>query len=143
MTRIISVDPGSKKCGLLLADREKSIVLEGKVVKACDVLEHIIAWCELEPVSLIILGNGTSSKYWAKSLGEISPIKLIDERGTTLLARKRYWELWPPIKWLSWVPRGLLLPPDQLDAIAALVLLEDYLNTKLRWPYPPDFKIEP
>ena len=44
--------------------------------------------------------------------------------------------------WLSRVPRDLFVPSDELDAVAALVILEDYLQKKLRWVGPPPFKID-
>lgn len=141
MKRAIAVDPGSSKCGLLLADLSNGIVLDGKVVSKDNVKEVIIRWRDEENSELIFLGNGTSCQYWHAVLSKILPLQLVEERGTTLKARRRYWELWPPNIFLRLLPRGMVLPPKDLDAIAALVLLEDYLNVKLIWPAKPDFKI--
>ena len=41
------------------------------------------------------------------------------------------------------VPRGIILPPDNLDALAAMVLVEDYLNKTLTWNEKPSFKTLP
>ena len=71
----------------------------------------------------------------------LAPIEIVEERGTTLRARERYWELCPPGILLSWLPRGLIVPIQPLDAVAALVLLEDHLNKKLNWRGSPNFKI--
>ena len=70
---------------------------------------------------------------------------VVDEKGTTLRARDRYWQLWPPSNFIKFVPRGMLmlLTPDNLDALAAMVLLEDYLNHNLSWVEKPSFKTWP
>ena len=75
-------------------------------------------------------------------LNDLAPIEIVDERDSTLRARTRYWELWPPMNWQRWIPRGLLLPPNDLDAIAALLLLEDHLDKQLSWQELPSFRIE-
>ncbi len=64
------------------------------------------------------------------------PIRVVDETGTTLRARERYWQLWPARGWKRLLPKGLRIPSGDLDAIAALVILEDYLDRPLQWPGP-------
>ena len=141
MKRLIAIDPGQKKCGLLLADLDHNIVLDGRVVEQLFVIDVIISWKSEGNVSGIILGNGTSSKYWQSMLSGLVPIEIVEEKGTTLRARARYWDLWPPGIWLRWLPRGLLVPSQHLDAVAALVLLEDHVKEEFEWPGSPDFKI--
>ena len=143
MSRLIAIDPGSGKCGLVLADAQEGIVLEGIVVEKSAVLDQIASWLYQSTVEIILLGNGTSSKYWERMIKELAPVKLVEERGTTLRARSRYWELWPPTGWQRFMPKGLILPSQPLDSVAALVLLEDRIQKKLSWPSLPDFKIEP
>ncbi len=145
MTRVLSIDPGNNKCGLLLADISEQVVLEGKVVRKELVINIINSWLEKTSFERIFLGNGTSSDFWKDYLTSliVVPIQIVEEKGTTIRARERYWELWPPNRFLKVLPRGLLLPPDQLDAVAALVLLEDCLNRKFQWPQKPNFRIEP
>ena len=143
MSLIISIDPGTEKCGLLLADLQEEIVLEGRVVHHSSVISLIVQWQAKGFLKAILLGNGTSSQYWEKSLEKLLNISvvIVEERGSTLRARIRYWELWPPTNWLRFLPRGLILPPGNLDAVAALILLEDYLDKKLSWHGPTNFKI--
>ncbi len=140
MSRLLAVDPGKNKCGLLNSDPEKGIVIEGRVVASNDVFDLVISWHEKQAFQGIILGNGTSSSYWKQKFKDISAVYLVEEYGSTLRARNRYWEIWPPTSFLRFVPRGLLIPPVDLDAIAALVILEDYLKKKLVWNGPPVFK---
>ena len=140
MSKFLAIDPGNKKCGLLLADLDLDLVLDGRVVNHLEVIDLIINWSSEGPLNGIILGNGTSSKYWQRQLQRFGSIEIVEERGTTLRARNRYWEIWPPGIWLRWLPRGLILPSQPLDAVAALVLLEDHVNKKLTWSGPPNFK---
>ncbi len=142
MSFLVSLDPGSSKCGLVLADVKSRLVLEGKIVDSDAVIHMINKWQEKFTCRKLILGNGTSSKYWIKPLSELCVVEVVDEKGSTLRARDRYWELWPPLGWRQYIPRGLILPPNNLDAVAALVLLEDYLGAKLKWSGPPVFKNE-
>ncbi len=141
MSILIAIDPGINKCGMILINPDEGIVLEGRTVHSDEVLKQIIDWQERQKLQRIVLGNGTTSERWLDLLKELAPVSLVDEFGTTLRARERYFELWPPTKWLAFLPRGLILPPMELDSIAALVLLEDHLKKKLRWVGPPPFRI--
>ncbi len=140
MNYLVSVDPGINKCGLVLSDIDKFVVLKGIVIKSEDVIPLISQWKQKYPFKEIILGNGTSCNYWEKLLSELANIILVEERGTTLRARERYWQLWPKSNWQRILPKGICLPPSDLDAVAALLLLEDYLGINLAWLGPPDFK---
>ena len=141
MSRLLAIDPGRSKCGLVLVDLAEGLVLQGKVVKVSLVMEVIKIWQKEKSLQEIVLGNGTSSSLWEKKLRGLAPLKVVEEKGTTLRARERYWELWPPNDWLKWLPRGLFVPPYDLDAVAALVLLEDYLDRKFVWNGAPLFRI--
>ena len=106
-----------------------------------DNLEYFLdVWNRRYLFDKIVLGNGTSSEDRLNSLKDKYPIELVEEKGTTLRARNRYWELNPPSIWIRWIPKSLLLPPENLDALAALVILEDHLQKKLSWKDLPDFK---
>jgi len=142
MSRLVAIDPGKSKCGLLLVDLDLDLVLDGKVVITNDVINIISFWKIHFAFDLVIMGNGTSSKDLINLLEDLCTIKLVNEEGSTLRSRERYWELWPPKNLLSFFPRGLLIPSQPLDAIAALILLEDHLHKKLNWPDKPNFRIE-
>lgn len=55
-------------------------------------------------------------------------IVLVDERNTSLEARRRYYEDHPPRGIWRLVPRGLLVPKAALDGYAALLIVERYLT---------------
>ncbi len=140
MSLLIAVDPGKDKCGLVLSDPDEGYVLEGMNVISSKVVDQIITWKAKITLQGIVLGNGTTSSDWYKLLSQIAPVIVVKEEGSTLRARERYWELWPPVAWLTWMPRGLMVPTHDLDVIAALVLLEDHLQKKLLWVGPAPFR---
>ena len=130
MSILISIDPGNKKCGLLLADTLSLSVIQGHVVQSSSVISLLNDWHSNNKIERIIIGNGTTSKFWELELinHNFKNLNFVDETGTTLKARKRYWELWPPRNLLRLLPRGILFTPDNLDSLAAMILLEDYLK---------------
>ena len=142
MSRLIALDPGHSKCGLVLADAERDLVINGQVVPKDDVLQILSDWCLAHAPKQILIGDGTGSMAWMESLRMLSSVRQVPEHGTTLRARQRYWELWPPTGWRRLLPSGLRIPPGPLDAVAALVILEDVLERRLLWPGPrPAFTI--
>jgi len=143
MGTLIAIDPGKSKCGLVLADAEAGLILKGRVLESAYVLSLIDSWQKVKHSPIILLGNGTTSSQWQERLQRFAEVILVEEMGTTLRARKRYWEIWPPSIWSRWLPRGLLIPPNDVDAVAALLLLEDHLEKKFLWPGPPMFRNEP
>ena len=148
MTRVVALDPGRSKCGLLLADTSTNTVLQGKVIPSSEVLDQLRAWManaleETAQIAELVIGDGTSSTIWQQQLPTNLKVHVVDETGTTLRARERYWQLWPARGWQRLLPSGLRLPPGDLDAIAALVILEDYLDRPLRWPGPDPLRNEP
>ena len=144
MNHLVGVDPGRAKCGLVLVDPEERLVLEGVVLPVSRVIDQLTTWSTQGGVDLILLGNGTSSEQWQPSLRRLASVELVEEQGTTLRARERYWQLWPARGWRKLLPRGMRLPPGDLDAVAALVMVEDHLGSPCRWPQPrPTFKSVP
>ena len=57
MSKIISIDPGNQKCGLLLADLSESMVISGKTVKRSYVIKLINLWKNHNYIDLILLGS--------------------------------------------------------------------------------------
>ena len=145
MSLFISIDPGNRKCGLLLADSDSVKVIEACISSLDRFSELILLWNKNYLIKKIIIGNGTNSNYIENQLKikNIYNYNYIDERGSTLRARFRYWEIWPPNVFIRWLPKEILFPPENLDAIVALILLEDFLNYRLVWPDKVNIKIWP
>ena len=143
MSIYISIDPGIKKCGLLLADIQSGKVIDAGVASLNKFSNLVSLWTEDYKIIRIIIGDGTNCKYIENQLKIYNSLNInyVNERGSTLRARFRYWEIWPPNYFIRWIPKEVLFPPDNLDAIVALILLEDFLKYTLIWPEELDIKI--
>ena len=143
MSFYISIDPGKKKCGLLLANIQSGKVIEAGIASLNKCYDLVLFWNENYNIKKIIIGDGTNCKYIKNELTRknLFDISYVNEKGSTLRARFRYWEIWPPNYFFRWIPQEMLFPPDNLDAIVALILLEDFLKSKLNWPEKVDIKI--
>ena len=68
---------------------------------------------------------------WKQSLTKIIsekvPIIKIDERYSSLEARDRYWQMYPPAGIFRIIPLGMRIPPQPIDDIVAIILIERYL----------------
>ena len=136
MTRIVGLDPGRSKCGLVLVAVDTAEVLSGLVLCPAAVLTQLKRWKDDGEIAEIVLGNGTGSDAWFDVLDALVPVQLVDEHHTTLRARQRFWDLWPPRRWRRLMPEGMRLPPTELDAIAALVMVEDHCKIRCSWTGP-------
>ena len=145
MSFYISIDPGKKKCGLLLANIQSGKVIEAGIASLNKCYDLVSFWNENYNISKIIIGDGTNSKSIKNELKRknLFDINYVNEEGSTLRARFRYWEIWPPNYFIRWLPKEILFPPENLDAIVALILLEDFLKISLNWPEKVDIKIWP
>ena len=145
MSLLISIDPGNSKCGILLADIKNRVVIEAGIVPINSFFELLSLFNKKYVIDKVIIGNGTNSNYLVKELKKekINNLFFVNEKGSTFRARFRYWEIWPPKYLLSFFPKGLLFPPENLDAVVALILLEDFLNQKLTWPENVNLKVWP
>ena len=145
MSLYISIDPGIKKCGLLLADMQSGKVIEAGIASLNKFSDLVSLWSENYQISKIIIGDGTNCKFIENELkrNNFLNINYVNERGSTLRARFRYWEIWPPNYFIRWLPQEILFPPENLDAIVALILLEDFFNFTFTWPDKVDIKIWP
>ena len=143
MSCYISIDPGNNKCGLLLADTKSGNVIDAGISSLSRFSDFVSFWHENYLINQIIIGDGTNCKYIENDLKQknIYNLNYVNERGSTLRARYRYWEIWPPNYFIRWLPKEMLFPPENLDAIVALILLEDFLNCKFCWPKKVDIKI--
>ena len=143
MSFFISIDPGNKKCGLLLADLKSGNVIEAGISSLNKFPDLVLLWNQDYQISKIVIGDGTNSKYIENELkrNNILNFDYINEKGSTLRARFRYWEIWPPSCLIRWLPKEIMFPPENLDAVVALILLEDFLKYTFVWPKKVNIKI--
>jgi RNase H-fold protein (predicted Holliday junction resolvase) len=103
--------------------------LELGIVPTEELAERLADLAARLPLRAVALGGGTHTGAIAPLLGVLGlPVHVIDERETTLLARRRYFEVNPPKGWRKFVPRGMLLPPRPIDDFAALLIAERLLE---------------
>jgi RNase H-fold protein (predicted Holliday junction resolvase) len=128
---ILGFDPGKDKCGLAVMGLDRKLHYH-QVVPAQDAIAIIETLRQKFPVSLLVMGNQTTAKRWKQQLqAELKQslnIMLVDERYSTLEARDRYWQMYPPQGLTKLLPKGMRQPPRPIDDIVAILLIERYLN---------------
>ena len=131
MARAITVDPGKSKCGLVLAEISEKKVYEAIIIKSELIENYVRHLNSFEDKSKIIIGNGTTSSSIKEKLAFFKKeIITFEEKNTSYRAKARYFELFPisGIKFL--MPREVFILNKNLDAIAALIILEDYCKMR-------------
>ena len=132
MSKVLAIDPGISKCGLIIADMKEKKFSEALVIKSNTLLEYVKKICQAEGNIQLIIGNGTSSRNFIKSLKELFPnVIIVDEKNSTLRAKERYFEIFPLNGIQFFLPREIFILNKNLDALAALIILEDYYKCKL------------
>ncbi len=141
MSRVITIDPGKSKCGLVLAEITEKKVYEAIVVKSELLENYLRKIINTEKISQIIIGNGTTSREIKKKLNFFKKeIITFEEKNTTYRAKARYFELFPISGLKFLMPREVFILNKNLDAISALIILEDYCKTKFTLNQNIDFK---
>ena len=141
MPRVITIDPGKIKCGLVLAEISEKKVYKAIILKS-ELLENYVRnLIAAEDISKIIIGNGTKSGEIREKLYFFKKeIITFEEKNTTYRAKARYFELFPISGLKFLIPREVFILNKNLDAISALIILEDYCKTKFTLNQNIDFK---
>ncbi len=131
MSKVIAIDPGISKCGLLLADIKEKKVYEALVIKSHVLLRYVKKRYQNEKKLQCVIGNGTSSKKYIKDLSQFIPNLIIaEEKNSTYRAKQRYFDIFPLRGIKCFLPREIFILNKNLDALAALVIMEDYFQIK-------------
>ena len=132
---ILAIDPGRDKCGLAVLNRANG-VLRHSVVGVSELFPASLQMTRQYGIRTIVLGNQTFSDEVRRMLQPlldqqlVQEIIFVDERGSTEMARSRYWQAFPPSGWRRLIPRGLLVPLCAIDDFAAIILGERFLAKK-------------
>lgn len=128
---ILGFDPGKDKCGVAVMGLDRQLRYH-EVISSRSVMAAIDDLYHKYPISLLVMGNQTTSKRWKQQIQEklssAVNIILVDERYTSLEARDRYWLMYPPKGLNKLLPKGMRTPPRPIDDIVAILLIERYLN---------------
>ena len=141
MPRVITIDPGKSKCGLVLAEISEKKVYKAIVLKSELLGNYVRNLITVEDISQIIIGNGTTNSEIREKLDFFKKeIITFEEKNTTYRAKARYFELFPISGLKFLIPREVFILNKNLDAISALIILEDYCKMKFTLNQNLDFK---
>ena len=141
MAKVITIDPGKSKCGLVLAEISEKKVYEAIILKSELIENYVRNLNSVEKISKIIIGNGTTSKFIKEKLNFFDKeIITFEEKNTTYRAKARYFELFPIKGFKLLIPREVFIMNKNLDAISALLILEDYCKIQFTLNQNIDFK---
>lgn len=140
MSYLLGFDPGRDKCGVAVVESlgdnlniQSYQVQQHQIFLASAVVDSLRELCQKFPIATVVMGDGTTTKEWQQKISSVIsvPIVLVDERSSTLEARDRYWQMFPPLGLLKFVPQSLRRIDRPLDDIVAIILLERYLGKTL------------
>jgi RNase H-fold protein (predicted Holliday junction resolvase) len=126
---ILGFDPGKDKCGVAVMGGDRALLYH-QVLATAQVIAQINNLCPQYNVARIVMGDQTTAKQWQQQLIAAFPdlpISLVDERYSSLEARDRYWQMYPPNLLTKLIPQGMRQPPRPIDDIVAIILIERYL----------------
>lgn len=127
---ILGFDPGRQKCGIAVMGVDRTLQYH-QVIDAGQAVATVQQLCSSYPVTLIVIGDQTSSQEWQQRLSQEFTESLrmvtVDERNSTLEARDRYWQMYPPAGLGRLLPQSLRTIPRPIDDIVAILLIERYL----------------
>ena len=141
MSRVITIDPGKSKCGLVLAEISEKKVYKAIILKSELLGNYVRNLITAEEISQIIIGNGTTNREIREKLDFFKKeIITFEEKNTTYRAKARYFELFPISGLKFLIPREVFILNKNLDAISALIILEDYCKMKFTLNQNVDFR---
>jgi len=128
---ILGFDPGRQKCGLAVMGLDRCLYYH-EVIPATEAIATIQTLQQQYPISFLVIGDQTSAKEWRQQItAELAdPLRImpVDERYSTLEARDRYWQMYPPQGLAKLIPQGIRTLPRPIDDIVAILLIERYLE---------------
>jgi len=131
MPTVLTIDPGKSKCGLVLAEISQKKVYQAIIVKSELLQNYVRNLINAEDIVQIIIGNGTTSREIREKLNFFKKeIITFEEKNTTYRAKARYFELFPISGFKFLIPREIFILNKHLDAVSALIILEDYCKMK-------------
>jgi hypothetical protein len=119
---VAAFDPG-KNLGYALTDGC------GRLLDSAVVALSELHRFEVPSQATVVVGDGTGSRAVERILARRNLVTVrVDERGTTIEARKLYFRDHPPRRPWRWLPRGLWWPPRPIDDYAAYAIALRYLS---------------
>ncbi|WP_448570728.1 Holliday junction resolvase RuvX [Trichothermofontia sp.] len=130
---LLGFDPGRDKCGIAVMTADRQVPYH-QVVAASEAIATVQRLQQQYPFTQIVIGDQTSTRLWQQQLATALvppvPIVPVDERYSTLEARDRYWQMYPPQGLARLLPQSVRSLPRPIDDIVAILLIERYLNPR-------------
>jgi RNase H-fold protein (predicted Holliday junction resolvase) len=125
---VLGIDPGTRKAGFAIVNSADGAVIDRGIEVVDELLDRAKLLVERHEVVTIALGQGTNADTLGLALGQLGvPVRLVDERETTLRARSLYFADNPPRGWRKLIPLGMQVPPRPIDDYAAVLIARRYL----------------
>ena len=128
---ILGFDPGKDKCGLAVMGQDCKIIYH-QIIDSTVAIATVKELFRKYSLEILVMGDRTTAKAWQKQITENVPeaktIVMVDEHNSTLEARDRYWQIYPPRGLTKLIPLGMRLPSRPVDDIVAIILIERYLQ---------------
>lgn len=128
---VLAIDPGRSKCGIaVVTGGTEPEVLHRAVVPTDQITQVLADLAARHRLDLILIGNGTTSSEAAQAAETVGvPVELVDERLTSVEARKRYFAQNPPRGLRRLIPTSLQTPDRPYDDYVAVILAERYFHS--------------
>ena len=131
MHKVIAIDPGTFKCGITIAELKNKKVYEALVIQSNLLLKYAKKIYQEEDSLQFLIGNGTSSENLINALNQLVPnLIIVEEKNSTYRAKQRYFEIFPLQGLKTFLPREIFILNKNLDALAALIIMEDYYKCR-------------
>lgn len=141
---VLGFDPGRDKCGIAVvrleptppnsataAETLQQHLQRHEVVASDRALDRLEQLQQQFGATVLAIGDRTTSRSWQQQIRQRLPqlaIAPVNERNSTLEARDRYWQMYPPRGLSRIIPQGLRVPPRPIDDIVAVLLVERYVH---------------
>ena len=140
---VIAVDPGRSKCGVAVVRRATGPnrtarsdsgstleILHQSVVATGDLETTLADLAARFAPDVILVGSGTTSAQAAQIAEHLqaASVELVDEKFSSLLARKMYFRKNPPSGIRRLIPTSLQTPSRPYDDYVAVILAERYFS---------------
>ena len=124
MPRVITIDPGKSKCGLVLAEISEKKVYKAIILKSELLENYVRTLIAAEDISQIIIGNGTTSREIREKLYFFKKeIITFEEKNTTYRAKARYFQLFPISGLKFFLPREVFILNKNLNKASSIKAL--------------------
>lgn len=131
---IAAIDPGSEKTGLAVL-KEDGVLLIKTIIRTSALETEITDMLDHYDIKTIVMGNGTHheelrrrTEKVAEAAGYTITVQLVNEKYTTEMGEKKYWEEHPPRGLARLIPVTFRTVPEPVDDYVAWIIGDIYLG---------------